>query len=100
PNGTVARSGGKVVKNVAGYDLTKLFIGSYGTLGVITEAAFKVYPLPAVERILSVTVGEGTDLAGVVTALRSFSRGVLSLAVHMRAEGDRMQTSVLVWLGG
>ncbi|WP_219517756.1 FAD-binding oxidoreductase [Nonomuraea ceibae] len=49
-DGTVARSGGKVVKNVAGYDLGKLFTGSHGTLGVIAEAAFRLHPLPADRR--------------------------------------------------
>jgi glycolate oxidase FAD binding subunit len=44
-DGTIASSGGKVVKNVAGYDLPKLFIGSYGTLGVIVEATVKLRPL-------------------------------------------------------
>ncbi|GII89934.1 FAD-binding oxidoreductase [Sinosporangium siamense] len=46
-DGTVATSGGKVVKNVAGYDLGKLFTGSYGTLGVIAEAAFRLHPMAA-----------------------------------------------------
>lgn len=44
--GTVAKAGGNVVKNVAGYDLMKLMIGSYGALAVITGANFKVFPLP------------------------------------------------------
>lgn len=45
-DGTLTRFGGKVVKNVAGYDLTKIYVGSFGTLGIIVEAAFKVRPLP------------------------------------------------------
>jgi glycolate oxidase FAD binding subunit len=44
-NGTVAKTGGKVVKNVAGYDLHKLMTGSFGTLGVITEVNFRLHPL-------------------------------------------------------
>jgi glycolate oxidase FAD binding subunit len=49
--GDVVRGGGRVVKNVAGYDLPKLFTGSFGTVGVIVEATFKVRPLPAQEAL-------------------------------------------------
>ena len=44
-DGAVVKSGGKVVKNVSGYDLNKLYIGSFGTLGIISELTFKLYPL-------------------------------------------------------
>jgi glycolate oxidase FAD binding subunit len=50
PNGTLASSGGKVVKNVAGYDLPKLVTGAFGSLGVITRAVFRLHPLPRFAR--------------------------------------------------
>ena len=46
-DGTIAKTGGKVVKNVAGYDLHKLMTGSFGTLGVIAEVNFRLHPLEA-----------------------------------------------------
>jgi glycolate oxidase FAD binding subunit len=58
-DGTLAKGGGKVVKNVAGYDLPKLFTGSLGTLGVILEATFRLYPLP---QAAATVVLEGIDV--------------------------------------
>ncbi len=51
-DGTISKAGGKVVKNVAGYDLCKLYSGSFGTLAVIAEMSFKLRALPAVEKTL------------------------------------------------
>ena len=45
-DGVVTKSGGKVVKNVAGYDLGKLYTGSFGTLGIVAEATFRLHPVP------------------------------------------------------
>jgi glycolate dehydrogenase FAD-binding subunit len=53
-DGAVVRGGGKVVKNVAGYDLPKLFVGSRGTLGIIVDATFKLRPIPEDERLVAV----------------------------------------------
>jgi len=49
-DGTVTKGGAKVVKNVTGYDMNKLYVGSLGTLGVIVEATFRLHPTPAMER--------------------------------------------------
>jgi glycolate oxidase FAD binding subunit len=48
-DGTVTKGGAKVVKNVTGYDMNKLYVGSLGTLGVIVEATFRLYPVPPAE---------------------------------------------------
>jgi glycolate oxidase FAD binding subunit len=67
PDGKVAHSGGKVVKNVAGYDLGKLFTGSYGTLGLITECAFRLHPRPPFSRYVR-SQAPVTSVAAVLAA--------------------------------
>jgi glycolate oxidase FAD binding subunit len=70
-NGRVARAGGRVVKNVAGYDLSRLLCGSFGALGVITSATFKLAPLPAASTTLVVTprdLAHAQELAAAIAA--------------------------------
>jgi glycolate oxidase FAD binding subunit len=73
-DGTVAHAGGKVVKNVAGYDLAKLFCGSLGTLGMVAEVIFRLHPLPAAAAVVTLQV-EGPDQAG--QAVRRLLRSTL-----------------------
>lgn len=68
-DGSVLHGGGKVVKNVAGYDLPKLFVGSHGTLGVIVEATFKLRPLPDEERLVAVGFDRLKDCGAAARAL-------------------------------
>lgn len=59
-DGTLANAGGMVVKNVSGYDMSKLYIGSFGTLGIITQLNFKILPLPARRRACIARLPENT----------------------------------------
>jgi glycolate oxidase FAD binding subunit len=67
-DGTVAKSGGKVVKNVAGYDLGKLYTGSFGTLGVIAECTFRLHPLATTRRVVTAPTDDPADAARRVLA--------------------------------
>lgn len=75
-DGTVARSGGKVIKNVAGYDLGKLFTGSFGTLGLILSVSVRLHPLPT--RTVTV-LGDSGDPAAVAAAAASLTAAPLEL---------------------
>ena len=70
-DGTVTKSGGRVVKNVTGYDLNKLYIGSLGTLGVILEATFKLAPMPEDKRTL---IGTYSSLSAAMQAAEELFR--------------------------
>jgi len=74
PGGERIHCGGKVIKNVSGYDMSKLFIGSLGTLGIITEVTFKLLPLPATR---AAVVGLFPDLARATDVVRRALESVL-----------------------
>jgi glycolate oxidase FAD binding subunit len=85
-DGTLARAGGKVIKNVAGYDLGKLFTGSFGTLGLVVELAVRLHPRPA---------RSGTA-AGAADDPEALARGAAALA-HAPLEADCLDVA---WEGG
>lgn len=93
-DGTVAKAGGKVVKNVAGYDLGKLFTGSFGTLGIIATANFRLHPIPDVSRTVSVELSS-TQEAGEAAAAIAGSQLVPSACELHWDEGEK-SISVLV----
>jgi glycolate oxidase FAD binding subunit len=94
-DGVVAKAGGKVVKNVAGYDFGKLLTGSYGTLGVITEVALRLHPLPRARQALSVRTTDGA--AAAEAALRVVRSQVVPSAVEIDQPADGAVTVTVLF---
>ena len=92
PDGTIARTGGKVVKNVAGYDLCKLLTGSLGTLAIITEANFRLHPLPQHTRSFTIAATDASQLGSLLAAIRSSH--LLTQAVQLRSMDSGFQLDV------
>lgn len=93
-DGTIAKAGGKVVKNVAGYDLSKLFTGSMGALGVISEANFRLHPLPEAARTVAVDLDDAERAGEASQEVMKSSVEPSSCELHWR--GGRGTLSVLV----
>ncbi len=114
PNGSVIKWGGKTIKNVAGYDMAKLFVGSLGTLGLLTELTLKVHPLPETSRTIAAwsrDLGSASALASLIltspllpTAVTVVNRtaeesrpGVLVRVEGIEAAARRHERDLLSW---
>jgi glycolate oxidase FAD binding subunit len=103
-DGTVARAGGMVVKNVAGYDMSRLYVGSFGTLGVLVQANLKTIPLPTFSRLFLAPLPEGTRERACtrLAALRIAPAAAFWIdGFHHAIDGDEgPEGRVLVFLEG
>lgn len=91
-DGTVARTGGKVVKNVAGYDLCKLLTGSFGTLAVITEATFRLHSVPRHSRHFTIAAPSASNLTSVLSSI--WSSQLLIQSLQLRSTDSGFQVDV------
>lgn len=81
PTGEIIRTGGKTVKNVTGYDLTRLIVGSEGTLGVVTEATLRLIPKPQTRQTLLATFEHFIDSGKAITKI--LASGILPSAMEL-----------------
>ena len=88
-DGTLASSGGKVVKNVAGYDLPKLVTGALGTLGIITRAVFRLHPLPQNRRTLTIPCADMNEAQRLFLQIQDSK-----VRSHRSANADRFRSRV------
>lgn len=101
-DGALVSSGGKVVKNVAGYDLSKLHVGAYGSLGILVEATFKVRPRPACERAIVIACRSAEEAGAVALDVRDLGDPFWLEAAGTRAlaDGPGEAAAVVVGLAG
>jgi glycolate oxidase FAD binding subunit len=107
PDGTIAHSGGKVVKNVAGYDLGKLFTGSFGTLGVIAQCTFRLHPQPVAMRVVTAQPDDVAEAVGrlgptgaVPSAIEWDGTSLVVVIESIEAGADAQATAVADAIAG
>jgi glycolate oxidase FAD binding subunit len=93
-DGTVAHSGGKVVKNVAGYDLGKLFTGSFGTLGVIAQCTFRLHPRARATRVVTAHTDDPADAARRLGPTGAAPAAVESIEAGADGQADALAAAI------
>src|SRR3974390_1912852 len=94
PDGTLASSGGKVVKNVAGYDLPKLATGAFGTLGIITRAIFRTHPVCRESQTLCFSTENALEMQKIILTLQNSQLAHIALQIRASSDG-KLEADVL-----
>ncbi len=90
-DGVLSKAGGRVVKNVAGYDLSKLVTGSFGSLAAIVSATFKLSPIPAASKTMRIGVADGAALAEIVRIMMSSQLEPVAFEVIIGTQSTQSQ---------
>jgi glycolate oxidase FAD binding subunit len=98
-DGVLSKAGGQVVKNVAGYDLSKLVTGSFGSLAAIVSATFKLSPLPAASKTISMTAADSDSLGQLVRAVMASQLEPIAFEIVVGHESLVMSREEVVHAG-
>jgi glycolate dehydrogenase FAD-binding subunit len=93
-DGILSKAGGQVVKNVAGYDLSKLVAGSFGSLAAIISATFKLSPIPEASKTVRVTVADEASLAQTVRSVMASQLEPIAFEIHVRSTQNTQTRNV------
>jgi glycolate oxidase FAD binding subunit len=94
PSGTVSKAGGMVVKNVSGYDMPRLYLGSLGTLGIVVSANFKVLPRPRAEATVVAAYDEAATAFSAANTLHNSREPIAALEVSLREGAWHLATRI------
>ena len=95
-DGVLSKAGGVVVKNVAGYDLSKLVTGSFGSLAAIVSATFKLAPLPTASKTMKVSVRDASALGEIVRTMMSSQLEPMAFEIETGTQGSLSTQSKLL----
>jgi glycolate oxidase FAD binding subunit len=99
-DGRIIHSGGKVVKNVAGYDLAKLFIGAHGSLGTVTEMTFKLRPVPETERFVEARCESLQEADSFIDSVTESEMTPVVLDLHQLSVSDAHAPTLVLGFAG